>query len=130
MLSSRQISEMIAAVLVICAKHGCDLRFVQTGGGSNGALQVYGVEVKLHKTISDAVEQERHEPGSALELISSLALYDRYPGATETMRDRLSRAFEAVFDEYERTTAGDALYQRVELLRHLSHSFEAIRSTK
>jgi hypothetical protein len=63
MITSHESSLILAEVLLICAKLGCDIRFVRSSSTSNGSITLHGVPTDYHKSVVQAVtEQTQSNP--------------------------------------------------------------------
>jgi hypothetical protein len=137
MLSSRQISETIAYVLTICAREGCDLRFVRTGGqsSSNGSytLTVYGVDKHLQTVIGNAVATAKHAGAKELQAMVSLTLQEglgeepKPIDRRENIQDMMLQRIEMLFEKYDlEASRSDDAVGNAEALRSIAEALQAV----
>lgn len=111
MTTSYEQSMMLAEVLRICAKLGCDIRFVRSSSNGNGSITLHGVPTDYHKSVVQAVT-EQTQSNSVLAKMSSFTVEEDLPMATDRrekiqnmLLERVEQLITQYDDEHERRNA-------------------------
>ncbi len=101
MITSHESSMMLAEVLQICAKLGCDIRFVRNSSKSNGSMTLHGVSATYHKSIARVVA-EHMQSNPALAKLSHFTLEEDLPMTTrEKTQAMLLERVEILITQYD-----------------------------
>lgn len=130
MTTSHEQSMLLAEVLRICAKLGCDIRFVRSSSNGNGSITLHGVPTDYHKSVVQAVT-EQTQSNSVLAKMSSFTVEEDLPMATdrrEKIQDMLLERIEQVFAKYDETKGSDNAAGNAEALERIARALRAVEN--
>lgn len=130
MITSHESSMLLAEVLLICAKLGCDIRFVRSSSKGNGSMTLHGVSATYHKSITQAVA-EHMQSNPVLAKLSHFTLEEDLPMVSTTDRREKIQAMlleriEQVFAKYDETKGSDNAVGNANALECIAQALQAV----
>lgn len=128
MTTSHEQSMLLAEVLRICAKLGCDIRFVRSSSNGNGSITLHGVPTDYHKSVVQAVT-EQTQSDSVLAKMSSFTVEEDLPMATdrrEKIQDMLLERVEHLITQYDEKHKRDTVMGNADTLASIANVLQTI----
>ena len=128
MTTSHEQSMLLAEVLRICAKLGCDIRFVRSSSNGNGSITLHGVPTDYHKSVVQAVT-EQTQSKSVLAKMSSFTVEEDLPMATdrrEKIQDMLLERVEHLITQYDEKHKRDTVMDNADTLASIANVLQTI----
>lgn len=128
MTTSHEQSMLLAEVLRICAKLGCDIRFVRSSSNGNGSITLHGVPTDYHKSVVQAVT-EQTQSNSVLAKMSSFTVEEDLPMATdrrEKIQDMLLERVEHLITQYDEKHKRDTVMDNADTLASIANVLQTI----
>lgn len=119
---------LLAEVLRICAKLGCDIRFVRSSSNGNGSITLHGVPTDYHKSVVQAVT-EQTQSNSVLAKMSSFTVEEDLPMATdrrEKIQDMLLERVEHLITQYDEKHKRDTVMDNADTLASIANVLQTI----